>query len=139
MFKNILLPTDGSEQSQRAVRSGIDLAKIHGAKVTDKNLHYTGSLGVDANLLEASAILPHEKVQIVNLSNGERMETYVIRGEPGSGQIVLNGGMALKGNVGDSLIIIAYGLVDDAGARALRPKVLIIASADNRRFTVQEG
>src|SRR6185369_10773796 len=72
-------------------------AKIHGIVVTDKNLHYTGSLGIDGRLLDSAGILHNEKIQVINLANGERMETYALRSEPGSGACVLNGGMAKKG------------------------------------------
>ena len=113
--------------------------KIHGIAVTDKNVHYTGSLGVDVSLLEAAGILPNEKIQVVNLTNGERMWTYALRGTAGSGECVLNGGMALKGNVGDRLLIIAYVQADDETARAMRPNVVVIAGGDNRRFEVREG
>jgi aspartate 1-decarboxylase len=112
--------------------------KIHGIAVTDKDVHYTGSLGVDVTLLEAAGILPNEKIQVVNLTNGERMWTYALRGNAGSGECVLNGGMALKGNVGDRLLIIAYVQVDDETARAMRPKVVVIAG-DNLRFELRES
>src|SRR5262245_8544448 len=97
-------------------------AKIHGIAVTGKNLHYTGSLGIDANLLESSGILHNEKIQVVNLMNGERMETYAIREAAGSGACVLNGGMALKGKEGDRLLVITYCHVDEESARKLTPK-----------------
>lgn len=113
--------------------------KLHGITVTDKNVHYTGSLGVDMSLLEAAGILPNEKIQVVNLTNGERMWTYALRGAAGTGECVLNGGMALKGDVGDRLLIISYVQVDDATARTLRPKVVVITAADNRRHEVREG
>ena len=111
--------------------------KIHGVTVTDKNVHYTGSLGVDVALLEAAGILPNEKLQVVNLSNGERMWTYALRGAPGSGECVLNGGMALKGNVGDRLLIITYVQVDDEAARAMKSHVVVMTAADNRAFEVR--
>lgn len=114
-------------------------AKIHGISVTDKNLHYTGSLGIDANLLESAGILPFEKVQVVNLNNGERMETYAIRNEPGGGACVLNGGMALKGNVGDKLLVITYVHVDDETARRQQPQVLVMTGSDNHRFELRNG
>jgi len=113
--------------------------KIHGITVTDKNVHYTGSLGVDLALLEAAGILPNEKIQVVNLTNGQRMWTYALRGGSGTGECVLNGGMALKGEVGDRLLIIAYVQADDEAARAMRPKVVVIGGSDNRRFEVRES
>src|SRR5262245_65237986 len=102
------------------------MAKIHGIVVTDKNLHYTGSLEIDPRLLESAGILDHEKIQVINLANGERMETYAIRGEPGSGECVLNGGMAHKGKKGDALLVITYVAVDDEAARTLKPRVLVM-------------
>jgi aspartate 1-decarboxylase len=108
-------------------------AKIHGAIVTDKNLHYTGSLSVDARLLDSVGMLANEKVQVINLNNSERMWTYLIRAEPGCGKIGLNGGMAYKGEIGDRLLLITYAQVDEEGLRSLHPKVLVIED-DNRRF-----
>ena len=90
-------------------------AKVHGAVVTDKNLHYTGSLGIDPILLRAANILPHEKIQVINLANGERMWTYAIEGKEGRGEIVLNGGMAHKGEIGDRLLLIALRATGRAG------------------------
>jgi aspartate 1-decarboxylase len=85
-------------------------AKLHRVVVTEANLNYMGSITVDENLLDASGIFPNEKVQIVNINNGERFETYVIKGERGSGQICLNGPAARKVQLGDKLIVIAYGM-----------------------------
>jgi aspartate 1-decarboxylase len=114
-------------------------AKIHGITVTGKNLHYTGSLGIDANLLEASGILPFEKIQVINLANGERMETYALRDPPGSGACVLNGGMAHKGEIGDKLLIITYVHVDEETARAMKPQVAVMIGADNQRWELRLG
>jgi len=114
-------------------------AKIHGITVTGKNLHYTGSLGIDANLLEAAGILPFEKIQVINLANGERMETYALRDPPGSGACVLNGGMAHKGEVGDKLLIITYVQVDEETARAMKPQVAVMIGADNQRWELRLG
>lgn len=114
-------------------------AKIHGIAVSDKNLHYTGSLGIDQDLLDSAGILPFEKVQVVNLANGERMETYAIVSPRGSGACVLNGGMALKGNAGDRLLVITYVTVDDETARAMKPQVLVITSADNLQFEMRNA
>ena len=112
-------------------------AKIHGAVVTDKNLHYTGSLGVEPALLEAAGILPYEKIQVVNLANGERMWTYAIEGDPGAGQCVLNGGMAHRGEIGDRLLIITYAQFDEQALRQHRPRVLVIGE-DNHTFETIE-
>ena len=98
-------------------------SKIHRATVTEANLDYIGSITIDVALLDASGIIANEKVQIVNLSNGERFETYVIEGERGSGQICLNGPAARKVAVGDKVIIIAYALVEYEEAKNLIPKV----------------
>ncbi|MCO5232693.1 MAG: aspartate 1-decarboxylase [Chitinophagales bacterium] len=99
-------------------------SKIHRATVTEANLNYVGSITIDANLLDASGILPNEKVQIVNVNNGERFETYVIEGERGSGQICLNGPAARRVAVGDKVIIIAYALMDNDEAKAHQPKMV---------------
>ena len=113
-------------------------AKIHGMAVTDKDLHYTGSLGVDANILETAGILPFEKVQVINLANGARMWTYAIREEPGSGRLVLNGGMAHRGEVGDLLLIITYAQMTAEAAPAHEPKVLIM-NPDNSVQRITNG
>jgi aspartate 1-decarboxylase len=83
-------------------------SKIHRATVTQADLNYIGSITIDENLMEASNIVEHEKVQIVNVNNGERLETYVIKGERGSGTICLNGPAARKVAVGDIIIVISY-------------------------------
>lgn len=106
-------------------------SKIHRATVTHSDLHYVGSLTVDLDLLDASDILPGELVSIVNVNNGARFETYTIAGERGSGVIGLNGAAARLGQVGDLLIVIAYGQFDDAEARALVPHIVHV-DADNR-------
>jgi aspartate 1-decarboxylase len=99
-------------------------SKIHRARVTQAELHYVGSITIDQDLLDAANLLPNEKVQIVNNNNGERFETYVIPGERGSGQICLNGAAARKVQVGDIVIIMAYGLMDQAEARDFKPAVV---------------
>lgn len=83
-------------------------SKIHRATVTEANLNYVGSITLDENLMEAANLLEHEKVQIVNINNGERLETYVIKGERGSGVVCLNGPAARKVAVGDIIIVISY-------------------------------
>lgn len=83
-------------------------AKIHGATITRTNLNYEGSISIDETLIKAANILPYERVQVVNLSNGQRFETYVIRGEPDSGEIGLNGPAARLGEVGDTVHILSY-------------------------------
>jgi aspartate 1-decarboxylase len=83
-------------------------SKIHRATITDANLNYEGSLTIDENLMKAANILEHEKVQVVNINNGHRFETYAIKGQPGSGSICLNGAAARLGEIGDKVIIITY-------------------------------
>ncbi len=97
--------------------------KIHRATVTEANLNYVGSITIDGLLLDASGIIEGEKVQIVNNNNGERIETYTIRGEEGSGVICLNGAAARRCQVGDTVIIIAYGYMTTEEALAFEPKV----------------
>lgn len=101
-------------------------SKIHGATVTQANLKYTGSITIDKRLLKASDIVPYERVQIVNLHNGSRVETYVLEGEAGSGTICMNGAAARWAEVGDKVIIISYALLDAAGMRRHRPKALFV-------------
>ncbi len=86
-------------------------SKIHRATITDANLHYEGSLGLDEELIEQAGLLPFEQVMIYNISNGERFETYVIKGKKGSGEVCLNGAAARKGLPGDLIIIAAYAWV----------------------------
>lgn len=101
-------------------------AKLHRVVVTEANLNYMGSITVDEDLLDASGILQHEKVQIVNVNNGERFETYVIKGERGSGQICLNGPAARKVHIGDKLIVIAYGMMTLEEAKNHTPKAVYV-------------
>jgi len=99
-------------------------SKIHRVKVTQAELHYVGSITIDEDLMEAANILPHEKVQIVNINNGERLETYVIKGERGSGQVCLNGPAARRVQVGDIVIVISYASMDFEAARSHEPTVI---------------
>lgn len=101
-------------------------AKIHSATVTEADLNYTGSITIDKTLLEELDILHYERVQVLNINNGARMETYVIEGEPGSGIICLNGAAARWAVPGDKVIIIAYCLIDDAQARSWKPKIVLL-------------
>jgi aspartate 1-decarboxylase len=98
-------------------------AKISNARVTATELHYEGSITIDEKLIKAVDILPGERVQVVNLTNGNRLETYVIAGKAGSGEICLNGPAAHKGRVGDSIHIIAYALMEPKEAQTFKPKV----------------
>ena len=101
-------------------------SKIHGATVTEANLRYTGSITIDKNLLKASDICTFERVQIVNLNNGSRVETYVLEGPPGSGAICMNGAAARWAEVGDKVIIISYSLLNSAEIQKHRPKVVFV-------------
>jgi aspartate 1-decarboxylase len=99
-------------------------SKIHRATVTDANLDYVGSITIDADLIKRADLIPYEKVQVANISNGERFETYVIEGEASSGVIALNGAAARKGNIGDLVIIIAYGHLEKDEAKGYKPTVV---------------
>jgi aspartate 1-decarboxylase len=101
-------------------------AKIHRATVTAANVHYMGSITIDSELLAASGIRPYERVQVVDVDNGERLETYAISGHPGSGAIELNGAAARLMQVGDKVIIMAYALVDGLPPDDWAPTVLIM-------------
>lgn len=101
-------------------------SKIHRATITETNLHYPGSVTIDGVLLEAADIMPNERVQIVNINNGSRVETYVMSGKKGSGEICLNGAAARWGEVGDLVIIISYCLMTDEEAQGYQPKVITV-------------
>ncbi|ADR22034.1 aspartate 1-decarboxylase [Marivirga salinae] len=106
-------------------------SKIHRVKVTQAELHYVGSITIDEDLMEASNLIENEKVQIVNINNGERLETYVIKGERGSGMVCLNGPAARKVQVGDIIIIIGYAHMDFEEAKSFKPS-LIFPDANNK-------
>lgn len=106
-------------------------AKIHRARVTAADLNYEGSITIDETLMDAAGFLPYEKVQILNLSNGTRAETYVIKGQRDSGEIVLNGAIARLAQVGDFIIILSYGLVEESRARMTTP-VVVLVDENNR-------
>lgn len=106
-------------------------SKIHRVKVTQAELHYVGSISIDEALMEAANIIENEKVQIVNINNGERFETYVIKGERDSGIVCLNGPAARKVHVGDIVIIIAYAMMDFEEAKKFKP-TSIFPDANNR-------
>ena len=99
-------------------------SKIHRATVTQADLHYVGSISIDSALMEAADLLEGEKVAIVDITNGARLETYVIPAPAGSGMIGINGAAARLVHEGDLVIIISYGMMDDAEARALKPRVV---------------
>ena len=99
-------------------------SKIHRARVTEANLYYEGSVTIDAELMEKADILPGEKVEVLNLNNGQRLETYAIKGKSGSGTICLNGPAARGACVDDEVIIVSYALIDDRDAKTIKPKVI---------------
>lgn len=99
-------------------------SKLHCVQVTEANLNYMGSITIDEELLEAANMIAGEKVQVVDNNNGERLETYIIKGERGSGCICLNGAAARKVQVGDTLIIISYALMDFEEAKTFKPTVV---------------
>ncbi len=99
-------------------------SKLHCVRVTEANLNYIGSITIDEDLMDAAGMIAGEKVQIVDNNNGERFETYIIRGERGSGQVCLNGAAARKVQVGDICIIISYALMDFEEAKHFTPRVV---------------
>lgn len=99
-------------------------SKIHRVKITEANLHYIGSITIDEALMEAANLLEHEKVQIVDIENGSRIETYVIRGTRGSGMICLNGPAARRVHVGDTIIIMSYASMDFEAAKTFKPTII---------------
>lgn len=101
-------------------------SKIGHATVTEAELHYEGSITIDEKLLEASGILPGEKVEVLNMHNGTRFETYTISGKAGSGHICLNGPAARLGIVGDQIIILSYVLVEPGEAKTMKTKVIYV-------------
>lgn len=106
-------------------------SKLHCVKVTEANLNYMGSITIDEDLMDAANLIAGEKVQIVDNNNGERFETYVIKGERGSGCICLNGAAARKVQVGDIIIIISYALLDLEEAKTFQPTVVFPDSSTN--------
>lgn len=107
-------------------------SKIHRAKVTQAELNYVGSITIDEELMEAANLIPNEKVQVVNINNGERFETYVIKGDRGSGMVCLNGPAARKVQVGDVVIVISYATMDFEEAKKFKPS--IVFPDDNNRI-----
>jgi aspartate 1-decarboxylase len=106
-------------------------SKIHRVKVTDADLQYIGSVTIDEDLMDAANIIQGEKVQIVNINNGERLETYVIPGPRKSGEITLNGPAARKVAKGDIVIIISYGIMDFEAAKSFKPTLIFPNENDN--------
>lgn len=108
-------------------------AKLHRVRVTEADLHYEGSCGIDRTLLEASGLLPNQYIELYNVDNGERFSTYVIEAPAGSGAISLNGAAARKAALGDRLIICAYSQYDEQETAAHRPVVVLVD--DHNRIT----
>lgn len=106
-------------------------SKVHRATITEANLNYVGSLTLDEDLMDAAQMIEYEKIQVVNANNGERIETYLIKGARGSGVCCLNGPAARKGAEGDIVIIISYGLVEMEEAKNWQP-VVVFPKAGNR-------
>ena len=107
-------------------------SKIHRVTVTEANLNYIGSITVDEDLLDAANLIANEKVAIVNNNNGERFETYIIKGERGSGVVCLNGAAARKAQPGDIIIIMSYALMDFEEAKTFKPSVVFPDTATNK-------
>ena len=107
-------------------------SKIHRITVTDADLNYIGSITLDKNLIDAANIIPGEKVQIVNINNGERLETYVIEGKAGSGEVTLNGPAARKVQKGDIIIIISYAQMEFEAAKKFNPHLIFPNETSNQ-------
>ncbi|MCD7937308.1 MAG: aspartate 1-decarboxylase [Tannerellaceae bacterium] len=107
-------------------------SKIHRVTVTEANLNYIGSITVDEDLLDAANLIPNEKVSIVNNNNGERFETYIIKGERGSGVICLNGAAARRVQPGDVIIIMSYALMDFEEAKTFKPAIVFPDTVTNK-------
>ena len=107
-------------------------SKIHRVTVTEADLNYVGSITIDEDLMDAANLIENEKVQIVNINNGERLETYVITGQRGTGQICLNGPAARKVAVGDIIIIISYASIDFEEAKNFKPVLIFPDTASNK-------
>ncbi|MDZ7716261.1 MAG: aspartate 1-decarboxylase [Balneolaceae bacterium] len=113
-------------------------SKLHQMKVTEANLHYEGSITIDQDLLDKSGILPYEKVQVVNITNGSRLETYTIPGERGSRVCCLNGAAARLTEVGDRIIVISYAEMTPEEAKDHKPKVVIVDEENNPKKIIDE-
>jgi len=99
-------------------------SKIHRVKITEANLHYIGSITIDEDLMDAANMIENEKVHVLSIDNGSRLETYIIKGKRGSGQICMNGPAAHRINVGDTVIIVSYAHMDFEAARSFKPTVI---------------
>jgi aspartate 1-decarboxylase len=99
-------------------------SKVHRAVITEANLNYVGSLTLDEDLMDAANLIENEKIQVVNVNNGERLETYIIKGGRGTGVVCLNGPAARRGAEGDIIIIISYALMDFEEAKTFKPSII---------------
>lgn len=106
-------------------------SKIHRCRVTEANLYYEGSITIDAKLMQAADLIEGEKVEVFNLNNGHRLETYAIYGKPGSGVICLNGPAARGACAGDEVIIVSYVFAEDKEAKQIKPKIIKV-NGDNK-------
>ena len=109
-------------------------SKIHRAFVTEVNINYQGSITIDEDLMDAANIVEHEKVQVLNYNNGERIDTYVIKGKRGTGEVCINGPAARKFLVGDPIIVISYAMIDAQEAKNLIPKIIFVDN-NNKMIT----
>jgi len=107
-------------------------SKIHKVSITGANLHYVGSITIDEDLIDAANLIENEKVLVLNLNNGERFETYVIKGERGSGEICLNGAAARKVIIGDVIIIMSFAHIDFQEAKSFRPTIIFPDTNTNK-------
>ena len=107
-------------------------SKIHKVSITGANLNYIGSITIDEDLMDAANLIENEKVHVLDLNNGERLETYVIKGERGSGEICLNGAAARKVLVGDVIIIMSYALLSAEEAKSFKPVIIFPDTATNK-------
>ena len=114
-------------------------SKIHRATVTGSDLHYVGSITIDADLLEAADIREHEQVHVVDVDNGARFETYTIAGTPGSGEIKINGAAARLVHTGDTVIVISYASYDERELDSYEPKVVHVKAGTNQIITVDDA
>ncbi len=110
-------------------------SKIHRVCVTEADLNYVGSITIDEDLMDAAGLVENEKVQVVNINNGERLETYVIKGGRGSGQIGMNGPAARKVAIGDIIIIIAYAMIEAGEAATFKPRLIFPDTLTNKLIT----
>jgi aspartate 1-decarboxylase len=107
-------------------------SKIHMVSITGANLNYIGSVTIDEDLMDASNLIENEKVHVLNLNNGERLETYVIKGKRGSGEICLNGAAARKVIIGDIVIIMSFAMIDSGEAKTFKPTIIFPDTKTNK-------